>query len=133
MRIRLALQVINQDQPAVIVIIHHRLILEVGIVIFGIQLQSFVKQWDIEGRAHAIVPSLLLLQALSGNLELPAARQQIVVLRHGEHRAIALAGRQPDADGIHWRILHVETRGEEAAIDRAMVETRTSHRRELRA
>ena len=39
--------------------------LEVGIVILGIQLQSLGKQRDIEGRAHPIVPGLLLLQTIT--------------------------------------------------------------------
>ena len=133
MRIRLAHQIVDGDKPLVGIIIHYRLIPEVGIVILSVQFQRLTKQRDVESRAQSIVPSLLLLKSITRNLKLPVARQEVIVLSQTKHRAIALTCRQADADGIDRRILHVETRGEEAAIKRTMVETDTCHRCQLRA
>ena len=132
MGIRLAHQIVDGDKPLVGIIIHYRLISEVGIVILGVQFQRLTKHRDIESRAQSIVPSLLLLEVFA-DIEVSATCQEVVVLSQGKHRAIALACRQADADGIDRRILQVETRGEEAAIKRTMVETDTCHRCQLRA
>ena len=132
MRIRLAHQIADRDKPLVGIIIHHRLILEVGIVILSVQFQCLAKHRDVESGTHTIVPSLLLLEVFA-DIEVSATCQEVVVLSQGKYRAIALACRQADADGIDRRILHVETRGKEVAIKRTMVKTDTCHCRQLRA
>ncbi|CUQ19650.1 Uncharacterised protein [Segatella copri] len=90
MGIRLTHQIVDGDKPLVGIIIHHRLILEVGIVILSVQFQCLAKHRDVESGTHTIVPSLLLLKSITRNLKLPATRQEIVVLCQAKYRAIAL-------------------------------------------
>ena len=64
MRIRFSVEIADADVAAVAVVVHHSLVAEAGIVILGVELQGLACQRNVESRAHAIVPCLLLFEVV---------------------------------------------------------------------
>ena len=111
------------------VIVNHRLLPEVGIEVFRVQVQRLASQRNIQSRADTIVPRPLLLQVIDDKL--PTARQQIVVFRQRMDGAVALSHRRAQRHDVVRRPFHVCSWSYKRTIKAAVVYPQPSHRHEL--
>ena len=108
------MQIADMDLRRIRVVIDDSLVAEPGIVVLSVEFQRLTTEWNVQCRAEAIVPCVLLIEFVDDKLS--AAGHEIVVLCQGMHRAIALTGRGAQAPKVVDLPLHMEAGRDEGAI-----------------
>ncbi len=107
------------------VVVDDRLPAETRVVVLRVELQHLTPHGDVERRTQSVVPCALLVERVDD--ELAAAGHEVVALGEGVHRAEALTGRGAQAPDVVDLPLHVEARGDEGAVERAVVDAQAGH------
>ena len=111
------------------VVVHNHLVLEIGIVILGIQLQRLLAHGDIERRRHTAVPSLLHGQ-IPCHRDIAARSQQVVVLCPGVRRPVAFTRREAQRHHIRGHPLHMQPWRDKGTVQAAPVCPQARHHRQ---
>ena len=125
----LAAQVGDVDEGGVGVVVDDGLLVEVGVVVLGIEFQGLAEEGDVEGGTDAVVPRLFLLQGVDE--EGAAAGEQVGVFCQRMHGAVAFASGEAQAEEVGWRVFQVEAWRDEGAVAAAVVGSQSCHGNEF--